>query len=187
MGWLGHASTIAQGVALVLAKFLAARRIPSFIRVMTTKTATLDKFDHALLRLVQKDNLTPARVLAEKVGLSESAVLRRLRVLRANGTIIADRAIVGQIALGVPLSVHVLVSLEREGARELDDFIRKIKKRSEVSQASYVTGDADFVMLLRLSGMDQYDLFTQEVFHDDANVKSFRTLVTIRDVMPGTD
>ncbi|MGO4566799.1 Lrp/AsnC ligand binding domain-containing protein [Rhizobium sp. 2YAF20] len=83
--------------------------------------------------------------------------------------------------------MHVLVSLEREGARELDDFIRKIKKRSEVSQASYVTGDADFVMLLRLSGMDQYDAFTQEVFHDDANAKSFRTLVTIRDVVPVTD
>jgi Lrp/AsnC family transcriptional regulator, leucine-responsive regulatory protein len=151
---------------------------------MSTETAKLDQFDHALLRLVQKNNLTPARLLAEKVGLSESAVLRRLRVLRSNGTIIADRAVVGPVALGLPLSVHVLVSLEREGARELDGFIRTLKKRPEVRQASYVTGDADFVLLLQLSGMDQYDDFTQEVFHSDPNVKSFRTLVTIRDVMP---
>jgi len=148
-----------------------------------TETAALDQFDRALLKLVQANNLTPARVLAEKVGLSESAVLRRLRLLRSNGTIVADKAVVRPVSLGLPLSVHVLVSLEREGARELDDFIRKVKKRPEVRQANYVTGDADFVLLLQLSGMDQYDSFTQEVFHSDRNIKSFRTLVTIREVV----
>jgi Lrp/AsnC family leucine-responsive transcriptional regulator len=152
-----------------------------------TKTAILDQFDHALLKLVQTDNLTPARVLAQKVGLSESAVLRRLRLMRSNGTITADRSVVRPGALGLPLSVHVLVSLEREGARELDDFIKKLKRRTEVRQAAYVTGDADFVLMLRLSGMDQYDVFTQQMFHEDPNVKSFRTLVTIRDVVSDLD
>jgi Lrp/AsnC family transcriptional regulator, leucine-responsive regulatory protein len=148
-----------------------------------TENAILDRFDQALLRLVQDNNLTPARVLAEKVGLSESAVLRRLRQLRANGTIAADRSIVRPTSLGLPLRVHVLVTLEREAGRELDAFIRKVKRRPEVRQADYVTGDADFVLLLQLSGMDQYDLFTQEVFHNDPNVKSFRTLVSIREVV----
>jgi len=55
-----------------------------------TETATLDSFDLSLLKLVQVNNLMPARMLAEKVGLSESAVLRRLRQMRANGTIAAD-------------------------------------------------------------------------------------------------
>lgn len=154
---------------------------------MKAESATLDQFDHALLKQVQVNNLTPARVLAEAVGLSESAVLRRLRVLRSNGIIVADRAIVRPGSIGLPLSVHVLVSLEREGNRELDDFIKKLKKRPEVRQASYVTGDADFVLLLQLSGMEQYDVFTQEVFHQDANVKSFRTMVTIRDVVSNSD
>lgn len=150
---------------------------------MATETTKLDTFDRQLLEIVRKNNLTPARVMAEAVGLSESAVLRRLRVLRSNGTIVADRAILGKDALGLPLSVFALVTLEREGARELDDFIRKLKKRPEVRQASYVTGDADFILHLQLSGMDQYDTFTHEVFHDDPNVKSFRTHVTIREVV----
>lgn len=148
-----------------------------------TEIATLDNFDKALLALVRQDNLTPARVLGEKVGLSESAVLRRLRQMRSNGTIIADVSVVTPAAEGLPLTIHVLVSLERETGAELDAFIRKIKKRQEVRQANYVTGDADFVLMLRLSGMDQYDTFTRDVFHDDPNVKAFRTLVTIRDVV----
>jgi DNA-binding Lrp family transcriptional regulator len=152
-----------------------------------TETAVLDKFDLALLRLIQANNLTPARVLAEHVGLSESAVLRRLRQLRANGTVVADMAIVRPASMGLPLTIHVLVSLERETGPELDAFIRKIKKRPEVRQANYVTGDADFVLLLQVSGMNAYDAFTRDVFHEDPNVKSFRTLVTIRNVVDPID
>ena len=152
-----------------------------------TESTTLDKFDLALLRLVQANNLTPARVLAERVGLSESAVLRRLRQLRANGTIAADVAIVRPTSMGLPLSIHVLVSLERESGNELDAFSRKIRKRPEVRQANYVTGDFDFVLMLQVSDMNEYDVFTQQVFHEDANVKSFRTLVTIRNVVDPID
>lgn len=152
-----------------------------------TETVTLDSFDLALLRLVQVDNLTPARVLAEKVGLSESAVLRRLRQMRANGTIAADIAIVRPASMGLPLTIHVLVSLERETGNELEAFIRKIKKRPEVRQANYVTGAADFILMLQISDMEQYDTFTREVFHEDGNVKSFTTLVTIRDVVNPLD
>lgn len=152
-----------------------------------TESTTLDQFDLALLRLVQANNLTPARVLAERVGLSESAVLRRLRQLRANGTIAADVAIVRPASMGLPLSIHVLVSLERETGKELDAFSRKVRKWPEVRQANYVTGDFDFVLMLQVSDMNEYDVFTQQVFHEDANVKSFRTLVTIRNVVDPID
>jgi DNA-binding Lrp family transcriptional regulator len=148
-----------------------------------TKTVTLDRFDAALLSFVQRDNQMPARLLAEKVGLSESAVLRRLRRLRQEGVIAADVAVVHPAAVGLPLTVHVLVSLEREGARELDAFTRKVRARPEVRQAWYVTGEADFVLLLRLPGMDAYDTFAREVFHDDPNVKAFRTIVAMREVV----
>lgn len=76
------------------------------------ESVTIDDFDRALLREVQVDNQVPARVLAERVGLSESAVLRRLR---RDGVIVADVAVVRPAVLGTPLTVHVLVSLEREG------------------------------------------------------------------------
>ena len=147
-----------------------------------TKTATLDDFDRALLAVVQKNNLMPAREMARIVGLSESAVLRRLKRLRREKVIVADVAVVRAGAIGLSLMAHVLVSLEREKAADLDAFIRKLRTRPEVRHASYVTGDADFIVLLHLAGMDDYEAFTREVFHADKNVKSFRTLVVIREV-----
>jgi DNA-binding Lrp family transcriptional regulator len=78
-------------------------------------SVTLDRFDRALLEQVQVNNQVPARQLGERVGLSESAVLRRLRRLRREGVIAADVSIVHPSVLGLPLTVHVLVSLEREG------------------------------------------------------------------------
>ena len=128
------------------------------------ESATLDDFDRALLAEVQTDNQTPARVLADRVGLSESAVLRRLRRLRHEGVIVADVSVVHPAVLGTPLTVHVLVSLERETSDRLDDFIRRLRSRPEVKAAWYVTGDADFVLQLRLAGMEAYEAFAKGPF-----------------------
>ncbi len=147
------------------------------------ESAALDRFDRALLDLVARDNLTPARVLAGKVGLSESAVLRRLRRLRAAGVIAADVAIVQPAALGLTLTMHVLVQMERENSAVLDAFARKIQRRPEVNGAWYVTGDSDFVLLVRVADMAAYERFSRAVLNDDPNVRAFRTLITIRELM----
>ncbi|MBR0670034.1 Lrp/AsnC family transcriptional regulator [Roseomonas soli] len=146
------------------------------------KNADLDDFDRALLDRLRANNQTPARLLAEQVGLSESAVLRRVRNLRKNGVIIADVSVVHPAVLGTPLTIHVLVSLEREGTAALDAFERKLRAREEVQGAWYVTGEVDFVLLLRVRSMEAYATFTREMFHDDPNVASFRTIVTLREV-----
>ena len=143
----------------------------------------LDSFDRALLALVQRDNLTPARVLAETVGLSESAVLRRLRRLRRDGIIAADVALVRPAALGLGLSMHVLVQMERENSAVLDAFARRIARRPEVHGAWYVTGDSDFVLLVRVADMAAYERFSRAVLNDDPNVRAFRTLITIRELV----
>lgn len=145
-------------------------------------SATLDSFDRALLARLQINNQVSARMLAEQVGLSESAVLRRLRSMRRNGVIVADVSIVHPAVLGTPLTIHVLVSLEREGTAALDAFEAKLRAREEVQGAWYVTGEADFVLLLRISSMEAYERFTREVFHDDLNVKAFRTIIALREV-----
>jgi Lrp/AsnC family transcriptional regulator, leucine-responsive regulatory protein len=147
------------------------------------KSVALDDFDRSLLAQVQIDNQLPARRLAERIGLSESAVLRRLRRLRREGIIVADVSVVSPAVLGLPLTIHVLVSLEREGAALLDAFTRKLRGRLEVRQAWYVTGDADFILLLQLASMEAYEVFTREVFHDDSNVRAFRTIIAMREIV----
>lgn len=148
----------------------------------------LDRLDLALLRLVQQDNQVPARALAERVGgLSESAALRRLRRLRRGGVIAADVAVVRPAAVGLPLTVVALVSLEREGAQALDLFARRVRARPEVRQCWYVTGEADWVLVLRLPDMESYEALARELFLADPNVRAFRTLVAMREVVGEAD
>lgn len=148
----------------------------------------LDRLDLALLRLVQQDNQLSARVLAERVGgLSESATLRRLRRLRREGVIAADVSVVRPGAVGLPLTVVALVSLEREGVQALDAFARRARARPEVRQCWYVTGEADWVLVLRLPGMEAYEAVARELFLDDPNVRGFRTLVAMREVVGEAD
>lgn len=146
-------------------------------------SVAVDRFDRALLEQVQLDNQVPARTLAGRVGLSESAVLRRLRRLRREGIIAADVSVVHPTVVGLPLTMHVLVSLEREGSAVLDAFTRKLRGRAEVRQAWYVTGEADFVLRLQLADMAAYEGFARDVFHDDPNVRAFRTIIAIREVV----
>ena len=146
------------------------------------KSVELDSFDHALLREMQRNNQTPARVLAERIGLSQSAVLRRLRRLRAERVIVADVSIVSPETLGVPVTVHVLVSIN-QGSRTYADFARTLERRPEVKQASYVTGGADFVVLLQLESMAAYAAFAGEVFHDNPTVTEYRSFVAMKEVV----
>ena len=143
--------------------------------------------DLALLAMVQRSNLSPARVLADRIGLSERSVLRRLRRLRRDGVIVADVSVVRPSAIGLGLTVIVLVSLEREGVGVVDAFAKRIKRRPEVRQCWYITGDADWAMVLRLASMDAYEAFMRDMFLADANVRGFRTLVALREVVGEAD
>lgn len=148
----------------------------------------LDSLDHVLLDLLQRDNQTPARVLAERAGgLSESAVLRRLRRLRREGVIAADVSVVRPQAVGLPLTVLTLVSLEREGAAALDSFAQRMRARHEVRQCWYVTGEVDWIIVLRLPSMEAYEALTRELFLADPNIRSFRTLVVMRELVGEAD
>ena len=148
------------------------------------ETVTLDDFDRRLLDLVRRDNLPPARVLADKVGLSESAVSRRLRRLRDEKVIVADVAVIDEARLERALSMHVLVEMEREGTAVLDALIDSLTARPEVRAAWYVTGETDFVLYVVVPTMEAYEVFTREVLNDDARVRAFKTLISIREVLP---
>ena len=155
---------------------------------MPEPAPSLDRLDLALLALVQRDSQLPARVLAERAGgLSESAALRRLRRLRRDGVIAADVSVVRPAAVGLPLTVVALVSLEREGAQALDLFARRARARPEVRQCWYVTGEADWVLVLRLPDMEAYEALARELFLADPNVRGFRTLVAMREVVGEAD
>lgn len=143
----------------------------------------LDPFDRRLLELVRANNLEPARLLADKVGLSISAVLRRLRRLRAEKVIVADMAVVDPALTGSALTMHVLVQMQQAGAQAMDNFAREIARHPEITAAWDVTGDDDFLLKVQVGSMEEYDGFTRRALGEDKGVHSFKTLISIRNII----
>lgn len=147
------------------------------------KIPDLDYFDRRLLERVRRNNLEPARVLAEKVGLSISAVLRRLRRLRDEQVIVADIAVVNPALTGSAITLHVLVRMREPGRRALDAFSKSLADHPEVTGAWKVTGDDDFVLKVQISSMAEYDAFIESALGDENGVLSFKTLITISTII----
>lgn len=145
----------------------------------------LDKIDAAILELVQKNNRLTSEELGSLVNLSPSACQRRLKRLRAEGIIEADVSIVSPQAAGRALTMIVLVSLERERADIVDRFKNALRATREVMIGFYVTGDADFILVVTAKSMEDYEQFTRRFFYENADIKGFKTMVVMDWVKAG--
>ena len=132
--------------------------------------------------LLQENNQLTSEELGEVVGLSGTSCQRRLKRLRETGAITADVSIVAPHVAGMQVTAIVLIKLEREQNNLLDDFKRRIASYPEVTQCYYVTGEADFILVINTSSMEDYGAFTERAFFTDKNVKSFQTYVSMRTV-----
>ncbi|WP_210164852.1 Lrp/AsnC family transcriptional regulator [Rhizobium etli] len=139
----------------------------------------LDRADAALLAAVQKNNRLTSEELADKVGLSPTACQRRLKRLRSEGVIEADVSIISPKAVGRPVTMIVLVSLERERADIVDRFKTSIRSTREVMIGYYVTGDADFILIVTARDMEEYEQFTRRFFYENHDIKGFKTMVVM--------
>ena len=142
----------------------------------------LDDFDRAILAALQENNLTPAERLAERVGLPASAVHRRIKRLRSSGVTIADVSVINPRALGPSALFIVEVTMERESLPLFDAFRRRMLNAPEVQQCYYVTGDADFIVVIAAADMQDYEDIIGRLLFDDANLKRFRTSVVLNRV-----
>lgn len=139
----------------------------------------LDRLDLRLLQALQVDNRRTTEALGEAVGLSPTACQRRLKKLRESGVIEGDVSIVSPRAVGRPLLMLVSVSLERERADIIDRFKRSIQKTPEIMSGYYVTGEADFVLVVSARDMSDYETFTRRFFYENADIKGFKTMVVM--------
>ena len=141
-----------------------------------------DRFDVALLNVVQENNQLTAEQLAEKVGLSSSACQRRLKRLRAEGMIAADVSLVSPKATGPRVTLIVLVSVEREQVDLMAGFKRAMRSYPEVTQCYYVTGSADFILVINVATMEEYGAFSERVFLNDKNIRAFQSFACMQQI-----
>jgi Lrp/AsnC family transcriptional regulator, leucine-responsive regulatory protein len=145
----------------------------------------LDAFDLAILNILQRDNSTPQRVIGDAVNLSAPAVQRRIRRMEETGVIQANVAIVDPAQVGQPITIFVEVEVISETAALIDAAKREFASVPEVQQCYYVTGEADFVLVIVVPTMGAYEALTRRLFFGNNNVKRFRTFVAMDRVKVG--
>ena len=115
----------------------------------------LDRTDQTILAELQRNGRLTNRELAEKIHLSESACLRRVRSLEEAGVIDRYAALVSQTKVGLPGNVFVSITLNRQEQADLAAFEEAVRRVPEVMECYLMTGQQDY--LLRVVVTDPAD------------------------------
>lgn len=148
-------------------------------------TPQLDAFDRKILEILQRDNTTPQRTIGEAVNLSAPAVQRRIKRMTEEGVIRANVAVLDPAAVGQAITIFVEVEVISETAEQIEQAKREFAAAPQIQQCYYVTGEADFVLVIVVPTMADYEALTRRLFFGNNNVKRFRTFVAMDRIKVG--
>lgn len=140
----------------------------------------LDDFDRRILALVQENSRRTGAELAERVGLSAAACLRRLQRLRDGGVIAREVAILAPDYRDRKVRVFVQITMERDRPDREQEFNARMRAAPEVTQCYHVTGAADYLLAIEVADLEDYQRFTKRHFYEPY-VKRFESLVVLKD------
>jgi len=110
---------------------------------------------------LQQDGRLTATELAEKVGLTTSPCLRRLRMLESAGIIRGYTALVDQLKVGLPVSVFVSIKLDRQSEEAMHRFETAVRRCPEVLECYLMTGPRDYLLRVVASDLADYERFVK--------------------------
>jgi DNA-binding Lrp family transcriptional regulator len=146
-----------------------------------------DRFDRAILSELQKDGRISNVQLANLVNLSESACLRRVRVLEQAGLIQRYVALLDQKAVGLSGTVFVNIALRREEQSELAAFEDAVREIPEVMECYLMTGEFDYLLRVVVSDMADFERLHNESLTRLPGVARVNSSVAIRTVTKTTE
>lgn len=146
----------------------------------------IDRFDRAILRILQKDNKTPQRKIAEMVNLSAAAVQRRIAAMEDAGVILRNVALVDPYAIPLTITSIVEVRLHDERSATVDAAKVLFRDTPEVQQCYYVTGGISFVLVIVTSDVRAYEALTRRLFAENDFIESYRSLIALDRVKADT-
>jgi DNA-binding Lrp family transcriptional regulator len=144
---------------------------------------TLDSFDRRILDQLQRDSDLTSAALGEAVGLSASAVHRRVAQLRDRGLIAGYRAVLSKTARGDPSVVLVNVTLRDQREDTMADFERRIRDVPEISECFLMSGEADYMLHVEVRRDDTYERIHRETLSRLPGVTRLASHFVIREVV----
>lgn len=139
----------------------------------------LDSFDRRILAILQEDCQVKAELIAERVGLSISAVQRRIKRLRQDRIIMAEVAVLDRKATAKLMTFVVGLEIERENYAALARFRVWVEKQVEIQQAYYVTGFVDIILIILAEDVEAFDAITARIMSSNPQIRRMNTNVVL--------
>lgn len=145
----------------------------------------MDDIDRAIIRTLRIDGRMPNAKLAETVGLSPSACLRRLRMLERDGTIRGYTVVLEDAAPTGAVVVIVQITLERQTDDHLKRFEEAVRRCPEVRECYLMTGIADYLLRVEARDAADYERIHKEALSRMPGVARIQSSFAIRTVIRG--
>lgn len=146
---------------------------------------TLDSTDIRILHCLQHDGRISNQELAERVSLSPSACLRRLRNLEDSGIVRGYRPVLDAERLGVELEALVHVSMRQDEADWHERFVEQLQGWPEVASAYIVTGASNYVLRVQARNLKQFSDFIVTRLNRAHGVTDIRSEIILQTVKEG--
>ena len=145
----------------------------------------MDVLDKKILKELQNNNRISSEDLGMIVGLSATACQRRLKRLRQSKVINKEIAVLNGIEFDNYVTVIVEVTIKQGATHNIDKFKKKMLDCEQVQQCFYVTGQADFILIITAKNMLEYEKLTKKLFFVDNNIQKFHSTVSMENVKVG--
>lgn len=146
----------------------------------------LDRIDRNILALLQQDGRMANSDLSQRVGLSPSPCLRRVKALEDTGVIRNYVALVDPAAVDLSVSVFVSVTLERQVEERLDAFEAAVVRWPEVLECYLMTGEADYLLRVVVPDLAAYERFLKDHLTRVPGVASIKSSFALKQVRYNT-
>jgi DNA-binding Lrp family transcriptional regulator len=153
--------------------------LPKRTSLQTASETDLDAIDRNILRRLQEDATIANQALADAVGLSPPACLKRVRRLRAAGVIRETVALLAPEVLGWPLLTLVRIKLDRPREEVMRDFEAQMRGLPRVVACLTVAGDIDYVLLVRSRDVAHYQDFARQVLATGPGIRAYTSEIVL--------
>jgi Lrp/AsnC family leucine-responsive transcriptional regulator len=147
----------------------------------------LDRTDYRILHHIQNNARISNVELAESVGLSPSPCLRRVKALEESGVIKRYAGIVDAGAVGLPISIFINVSLERQERSQLEDFEGRIRSYPQVMECYLMTGSSDYLVRIVVPDLQAYERFLADKLTRIPGVANIQSSFALKQVVYNTE
>jgi DNA-binding Lrp family transcriptional regulator len=157
-------------------------RISGFIM----RIGDIDDRDRAILRELMRDGRLTNAELAERVHLSQSACLRRVRMLEDSGLIAGYVMLLDPAAAGLPGAAFVSVTLDQQGRAALDRFETEVRGHAEIIECYLLAGPADYLLRVAFRDARDFERIHTDILTQLPGVSRVQSTMTLRTVKKTT-